>query len=40
VLNKLAELSFYRWQDKPPEDAKSTKRGLLGARTSQKVGVR
>jgi len=26
VLNKLAELSFYRWQEKPPED-KSGKKG-------------
>jgi Flp pilus assembly CpaE family ATPase len=40
VLNKLAELSYYRWQEKPPEDVKSTKKGLLGARASQKVGVR
>jgi pilus assembly protein CpaE len=40
VLNKLAELSFYRWQEKPADEAKSTKRSLLGARTSQKVGVR
>jgi pilus assembly protein CpaE len=39
VLNKLAELSFYRWQDKPQDDAKSTKKGLLGQK-SQKVGVR
>jgi pilus assembly protein CpaE len=27
VLNKLAELSFYRWQEKPSED-KNTKKGL------------
>ncbi len=40
VLNKLAELSYYRWQEKPPEDVKSTKKGLLGTRTSQKVSVR
>jgi pilus assembly protein CpaE len=43
VLNKLAELSFYRWQDKPADeqkDAKATRRGLLGARQSQKVAVR
>jgi pilus assembly protein CpaE len=40
VLNKLAELSFYRWQEKPAEEVKSTKRSLLGQRTSQKVGVR
>ena len=39
VLNKLAELSFYRWQEKPAEDPKTTKKGLL-AKTSQKVGVR
>jgi Flp pilus assembly CpaE family ATPase len=29
VLNKLAELSFYRWQEKPPEDPKTTKKGLI-----------
>jgi hypothetical protein len=40
VLNKLAELSFYRWQEKPADEAKSTKRSLLGQRASQKVGVR
>jgi Flp pilus assembly CpaE family ATPase len=43
VLNKLAELSFYRWQDKPPEEgkeAKTTRRGLLGAKPSQKVALR
>jgi pilus assembly protein CpaE len=40
VLNKLAELSFHRWQDKPPEEPKTTKRGLLGAKSSQKVGVK
>jgi pilus assembly protein CpaE len=40
VLNKLAELSFYRWQEKPVEDAKNTKKGLLGTRTSQKLNVR
>jgi pilus assembly protein CpaE len=43
VLNKLAELSFYRWQDKPTEDAKgskTTRRGLLGAKSSQKVSPR
>jgi Flp pilus assembly CpaE family ATPase len=28
VLNKLAELSFYRWQEKPPEDPKNAKKGL------------
>jgi pilus assembly protein CpaE len=39
VLNKLAELSFYRWQERPPEDAKSTKKGLL-AKNSQRVGVK
>ena len=34
VLNKLAELSFYRWQEKPAEDAKNgaTKKGLLSGR--------
>jgi hypothetical protein len=40
VLNKLAELSFYRWQDRPPEDpkeAKMTRRGLIGAKPSQKL---
>ncbi len=39
VLNKLAELSFYRWQEKPADDPKATKKGLL-AKTSQRVGVR
>jgi Flp pilus assembly CpaE family ATPase len=39
VLNKLAELSFYRWQDKPKDDDKGTKKGLLGQK-SQKVGIR
>jgi Flp pilus assembly CpaE family ATPase len=30
VLNKLAELSFYRWQEKPPEDPKGAgKKGML-----------
>jgi len=28
VLNKLAELSFYRWQGKGSDDVKSTKKGL------------
>jgi Flp pilus assembly CpaE family ATPase len=28
VLNKLAELSFYRWQEKPADDGK-TKKGLV-----------
>ncbi len=33
VLNKLAELSFYRWQEKPPEEPKvATKKGLLSSR--------
>jgi len=33
VLNKLAELSFYRWQEKPAEEPKgSTKKGLLTSR--------
>jgi Flp pilus assembly CpaE family ATPase len=41
VLNKLAELSFYRWQEKPPEEnMKSTKRSLLGAKSSQKISLR
>jgi Flp pilus assembly CpaE family ATPase len=39
VLNKLAELSFYRWQEKPAEDSKATKKGLLG-KTSQRVGAK
>ena len=39
VLNKLAELSFYRWQEKPPEDSKNTKKGL-GAKTSQRLSFR
>ena len=40
VLNKLAELSYYRWQEKPPEEAKMTKRGLLGAKSSQKLTLK
>jgi Flp pilus assembly CpaE family ATPase len=40
VLNKLAELSYYRWQEKPVEDSKTTKKGLLGAKTSQKLNVK
>ena len=40
VLNKLAELSFYRWQEKPPEDPKKkTGKGFLG-KSSQRVGVK
>src|SRR5208282_1355330 len=39
VLNKLAELSFYRWQEKPPEDAKTTRKGLL-AKSTQRTGAR
>ena len=41
VLNKLAELSFYRWQEKPPapEEAKTTRKGLLG-KTSERLSVR
>jgi len=27
VLNKLSELSFYRWQEKPSDD-KNTKKGI------------
>lgn len=38
VLNKLAELSFYRWQEKPPEDPKA-KKGLA-AKTSQRLSLR
>jgi Flp pilus assembly CpaE family ATPase len=37
VLNKLAELSFYRWQEKPADEAKMTRKGLLASKTSQKV---
>lgn len=40
VLNKLAELSYYRWQEKPAEEAKMTKRGLLGAKSSQKLTLK
>jgi Flp pilus assembly CpaE family ATPase len=40
VLNKLAELSFYRWQEKPSDDGKTTKKGLIGSKTSQKLSVR
>jgi Flp pilus assembly CpaE family ATPase len=39
VLNKLAELSFYRWQEKPAEDPKNAKKGL-GAKTSQRLSFR
>jgi Flp pilus assembly CpaE family ATPase len=39
VLNKLAELSFYRWQEKPPEDTKNVKKGLA-AKTSQRLSFR
>ncbi len=39
VLNKLAELSFYRWQGKQPEDPKSTKKGL-GGKTSGRISVK
>ncbi len=39
VLNKLAELSFYRWQEKPPEDSKATKKGLL-SKASQRMSPR
>src|SRR5271155_73555 len=28
VLNKLAELSFYRWQEKPADDGKTTRKGI------------
>jgi len=40
VLNKLAELSFYRWQEKPADDSKNTKKGLLGAKTSQRLSLK
>jgi Flp pilus assembly CpaE family ATPase len=39
VLNKLAELSFYRWQEKPPDDPKASKKGLT-AKTSQRLSFR
>jgi Flp pilus assembly CpaE family ATPase len=39
VLNKLAELSFYRWQDKPAEDAKGGKKGVP-AKGSSKLSVK
>ena len=29
VLNKLAELSFYRWQEKPADDGKAQKRDAV-----------
>jgi Flp pilus assembly CpaE family ATPase len=29
VLNKLAELSFYRWQEKPVDDGKGAKKGAI-----------
>jgi Flp pilus assembly CpaE family ATPase len=38
VLNKLAELSFYRWQEKPVEDPKGTKKGALMPKTTMRVG--
>lgn len=39
VLNKLAELSFYRWQGKQSEDVKSSKKGL-GVKSSGRISVR
>jgi MinD-like ATPase involved in chromosome partitioning or flagellar assembly len=39
VLNKLAELSFYRWQTKAPDDVKNTKKGI-GIKTSGRVSVK
>lgn len=39
VLNKLAELSFYRWQEKPTDDPKGAKKGAIG-KTSQRVGAK
>jgi Flp pilus assembly CpaE family ATPase len=39
VLNKLAELSFYRWQGKGSDDVKSSKKGL-GAKTSGRISVK
>lgn len=38
VLNKLAELSFYRWQEKPTDDGK-TKKGL-GAKSSGSMNLK
>jgi Flp pilus assembly CpaE family ATPase len=39
VLNKLAELSFYRWQEKPADD-KSTKKGLGTKGASSRLTVK
>jgi len=39
VLNKLAELSFYRWQEKQPDDIKSSKKGLA-VKSSGRISVR
>jgi len=39
VLNKLAELSFYRWQEKPPDD-KTTKKGLGTKGASSRLSVK
>jgi Flp pilus assembly CpaE family ATPase len=36
VLNKLAELSFYRWQEKPADDPKNPKKGT-GAKTTGRM---
>jgi hypothetical protein len=36
VLNKLAELSFYRWQEKPPEDKGPKKSGMTKTRLGSK----
>jgi pilus assembly protein CpaE len=38
VLNKLAELSFYRWQEKPPDDSKATKKGLSPKSSGRMTG--
>jgi Flp pilus assembly CpaE family ATPase len=39
VLNKLAELSFYRWQEKPADDGKG-KKGSLVPKTTARIGGR
>jgi pilus assembly protein CpaE len=35
VLNKLAELSFYRWQEKPADDGKNGKKGVIPKTTGR-----
>jgi len=39
VLNKLAELSFYRWQEKPSDD-KGAKKGLVPKGASTRLTMK